>query len=59
MLNSEQIELIQKVLEIIIDDLNIKNITPLNGDSKTLIIVQQKRIFVPELIERLQEIRVW
>jgi len=45
-------------LEIISDDLNIKSVTHLKGDSNSLIIVRQKRTFVPELIERLQEIGV-
>ncbi len=45
-------------MEIINVDLNIKNMTHLRGDSNSLIIIRQNRTFVPELIERLQEIGV-
>ncbi len=39
-------------------DLDIKHTTLLKGDSNSLLIILQKRTFVPELIERLEEIGV-
>jgi uncharacterized hydrophobic protein (TIGR00271 family) len=57
-LKNEQNELIQKVLEIIKADFNIKHTTLLKGDSNTLIMIRQKRTIVPELIERLEDIGI-
>lgn len=57
-LESEQNELIQKVLKIINTDLNIKQSSFIKSDSNSLIIVTQKSIFVPDLVEKLEEIGV-
>ncbi|TFF90722.1 MAG: TIGR00341 family protein [Promethearchaeota archaeon] len=57
-LKNDQIELIQKVLEVINVDLNIKNTTLLRGDLNSVIIVRQDRTEVPELIDRLTEMGV-
>ncbi|MHA1988833.1 MAG: TIGR00341 family protein [Promethearchaeota archaeon] len=57
-LENKQKELIQKVLEVINTDLNIKHMLVLEGDSNSLIIVSQKNVYVPELIKKLEEIGV-
>ncbi|MFX1442961.1 MAG: TIGR00341 family protein [Promethearchaeota archaeon] len=57
-LKNEQKEQIQKVLEIINTDLNIKNMVLLKGTSNSLIILRQKRTAVPGLIYKLNDIGV-